>query len=53
MARNKFIQLHENYMKRFERGGFLVGDVFKFNDNFKSLDAYKSLGKATQQQIDD
>ena len=52
MARNKFIQLHENYMKRFERGGFLVGDVFKFNDNFKSLDPYKSLGKATQEQID-
>jgi hypothetical protein len=53
MARNKFIQLHENYMKRFERGGFLVGDVFKFNDNFKRSDGYKSLGKATQDRIDD
>ena len=38
---NKFTTLLESYMKRYERGGFLVGDVFKFNDNFKSHNAYK------------
>ena len=32
MAGKKFVNLHESYMRRYERGGFLVGDVFKFND---------------------
>tara|TARA_R110002051_G_scaffold83337_1_gene147672 strand:- start:84 stop:674 length:591 start_codon:yes stop_codon:yes gene_type:complete len=48
MAGKKFVSLHESYMKRYERGGFLVGDVFKFNDNYKSSDGYKELGKSTQ-----
>jgi len=38
MAGKKFVNLHESYMRRYERGGFLVGDVFKFNDDFKSSD---------------
>ncbi len=33
---NKFLKLLEKYQERFEQKGFLVGDVFKFNDNFKS-----------------
>ena len=41
----KFIPLFESYMNRFERGGFLVGDIFNFNDNFKSQDEYKDLGQ--------
>ena len=52
MAEKKFVNLHESYMRRYERGGFLVGDVFKFNDNFKSSDAYRQLGSNTQQLID-
>ena len=44
----KYLTLVENYMKRFERGGFLVGDVFKFDGKFKSSDAYKSLGQNTK-----
>mgnify|MGYP003672650478 FL=1 len=48
MAGKKFVNLHESYMKRYERGGFLVGDVFKFNDDYKSTDGYKELGKSTQ-----
>ena len=44
MADKKFVNLHESYMRRYERGGFLVGDVFKFNDNFKSTECYKALG---------
>ena len=52
MAGKKFVKLHESYMRRYERGGFLVGDVFKFNDNFKSADGYKALGANTKELID-
>lgn len=48
----KFEPLFESYMKRFKRGGFLVGDVFKFNDKFKSDDAYKSLGDNIKDVLD-
>ena len=51
MAGKKFVKLHESYMRRYERGGFLVGDIFKFNDNFKSQDSYKALGTKTQELI--
>jgi len=53
MAKQKnFINLIENYKKRFESGGFLVGDIFKFNDNFKTQDDYKSLGQGVKDHID-
>ncbi len=52
MADKKFVNLHESYMRRYERGGFLVGDVFKFNDNFKSTECYKALGAKTKTMID-
>ena len=48
MAGKKFVKLHESYMRRYERGGFLVGDVFKFNDGFERTDCYKELPKNTQ-----
>lgn len=48
----KYMTLVETYMRRFERGGFLIGDVFKFNDNFKTTDSYKKLGRNTQDMID-
>ena len=51
MADKKFINLHESYMRRYERGGFLVGDCFKFNDNFKSTDEFKKLGSNTQELL--
>ena len=51
MADKKFINLHESYMRRYERGGFLVGDCFKFNDNFKSTDEFKALGSNTQELL--
>ena len=38
-------------MRRYERGGFLVGDCFKFNDNFKSTDEFKALGSNTQELL--
>jgi len=52
MAGKKFVNLHESYMRRYERGGFLVGDVFKFNDDFRSSDGFKSLGTNTQGLLD-
>tara|TARA_R110001583_G_scaffold11403_4_gene51633 strand:+ start:14782 stop:15372 length:591 start_codon:yes stop_codon:yes gene_type:complete len=52
MAGKKFVNLHESYMRRYERGGFLVGDVFKFNDDYKNTDAYKYLGTNTQELLD-
>lgn len=45
--------LVEDYMRRFERGGFLVGDIFKFDGKFKSSDTYKALGQNTKDLIDD
>ena len=48
MAGKKFVNLHESYMRRYERGGFLVGDVFKFNDDYQSTDCYKALPKNTK-----
>lgn len=48
----KYLTLVETYLSRYERGGFLVGDVFKFNDNFKSTDSYKKLGQNTKDFID-
>jgi hypothetical protein len=50
--RKKFLSLYESYITRFERGGFLVGDIFKFHDNFKSLDEYKQLGQNVKDLID-
>lgn len=50
--KKKYLTLVEAYLSRFERGGFLVGDVFKFNDNFKSSDTYKKMGSNTQDMID-
>jgi hypothetical protein len=48
----KFLTLFESYFSRYERGGFLVGDVFKFNDNFKTTEGYKKLGYNTKDLID-
>lgn len=50
--RNKFVSLFESYMKRFQRGGFQVGDVFVFNKNFKSDEGYKQLGQNVKDLID-
>ena len=51
MAGKKFVSLHESYMRRYERGGFLVGDVFKFNDDYQSTDCYRELPKSTKDLI--
>jgi hypothetical protein len=48
----RYLTLVETYLSRYERGGFLVGDVFKFNDNFKSGETYKKLGQNSKDLID-
>jgi hypothetical protein len=48
----KYLTLVETYLSRFQRGGFLIGDVFKFNDNFKNSEGYKKLGQNTRDLID-
>ena len=48
----KYLTLVEAYLRRYERGGFLVGDCFKFNDNFRTTEQYKSLGSNTREMID-
>ena len=53
MAKKKrFLPLLESYMRRYERGGFLVGDIFKFDKDFKSSDDYKQLGQNVKDLID-
>jgi hypothetical protein len=51
MAGKKFVNLHESYMRRYERGGFLVGDVFKLNDDYQSTDCYKALPKSVKDML--
>ena len=48
----QYLSLVESYLSRYERGGFLVGDVFKFKNGFKSSETYKKLGQNTQELID-
>lgn len=46
------MSLFESYMNRHQRGGFLVGDIFKFNSNFKSTPEYKEMGDNTKEVLD-
>lgn len=50
--KKKYLTLVETYLARYQRGGFLVGDVFKFNKNFKSSELYKNLGQNVKDMID-
>ena len=49
---NKFLNLLETYQSRYEQAGFLVGDVFKFNDNFKSHGDYKAMTQDIKDLLD-
>jgi len=53
MAKDKkFLTIFEAYESRYNQKGFLVGDVFKFNDDFKSHDQYKALPDNVKSVID-
>lgn len=47
----KYLLLVEDYLKRFNRAGFSVGDVVTFNSNYKSEDCYKQLGQNVKDKI--
>jgi hypothetical protein len=49
---NKFLKLLEKYQERFEQKGFLVGDVIKFDKDFKEKDSYKSMNDNVKDLID-
>ena len=49
---NKFLALLEKYQERFTQKGFLVGDVIKFDKDFKSKDSYKNMGDNVKEVID-
>ena len=58
MAKDKkFLHLFEYYMAKYPargiQSGFQQNDVFKFNDNFKSDEVYKSIPTNVKEIIDD
>jgi hypothetical protein len=50
MKRN-FVKLYESAISRYTRGGFLAGDVVKFNNDAFSDAWYKNLGENTKEKI--
>ena len=53
MAKDKkFLALLEKYEERFTQKGFLVGDVIKFDKDFKEKDSYKSMKDNVKELID-
>lgn len=53
MKSKKFDIIFEAAMSRYQRGGFLVGDVVTFQSGFKSNQDYKGLNDAIKQHLDD
>lgn len=51
--KSKYLNLLENTQRRYQIGGFLMGDYVKFADNYKSTKCYKNLTPTMQQGVDD
>lgn len=49
---SKFEKLFECYSKRYELGGFLVGDFVVFRPDFKNSDCYKAMNSNMKEQLD-
>jgi len=47
----KFLKIVENTISRYSNGGFLVGDVVKLIDNYKSKESFKSLPVDVQEYV--
>lgn len=47
----KFLKILESTINRFTRGGFLVGDIVKFKENFKSMSSFKALHDDVQRKL--
>lgn len=52
MANKKYLTLVETYLARYQRGGFQVGDCFKFTDNFRSQECFTKLGQNVKDMIE-
>lgn len=50
--KSKYLKLLENYQRRYQIGGYLMGDYIKFADNYKSSKCYKDMTPTMQQAID-
>lgn len=51
--KSKYIELLENTLTRFQRGGYLVGDYIKFADKYKSAESYKELTPQVKAALED
>lgn len=49
---SKFEELFECYSKRYELGGFLVGDFVTFRPDYKNCACYKAMNSAMKEQVD-
>lgn len=49
--KKKFLRILESTLNRNTRGGFLVGDIIKFKDSYKSLSSFRSLNDEIQRKI--
>jgi len=49
---SKFEKLFESYSKRYELGGFLVGDFVVFRPDYKNCDCYKAMNSAMKENLD-
>lgn len=51
--KRKYLDLLENTLTRYQRGGFLVGDYIKFADDYKSKPCFKDLTNQIKSAIAD
>lgn len=49
--KKKFLQILESTLNRNTRGGFLVGDIVKFKDKYKSLTSFRALNDEVQRKL--
>jgi hypothetical protein len=49
---SKFNELYESYSKRYELGGFLVGDFVVFRPDYKNNESYKAMNSVMKTHVD-
>lgn len=52
LMKSKYLDLLENTQKRYQIGGYLMGDYVKFADNYKTTKCYKEMTPTMQQAVD-
>lgn len=51
--KSKYLNLLEDTLTRFQRGGYLVGDYIKLADGYKKTDGYKNMPANMQAALDE